>query len=447
MKSTLSWEPPNPGPWQQDSAHNPVAQTAAAAARLPAGVQPRVRGGLQRLRGAARPPGDGEHQRVHLPPAAALRPARPDGPKDPEWIGAEIGRRTGVAAQAFEDRIWREGIRRWDEELKPASIARHRALDVDLPALDDAQLQAHIDECIGARDRHGVPAPPPQHARPRARSATSCCRRPGGPADRPRRSSPCSTATRRSRAWSPPRSQPALDALRKDDDARALLLSGGDPADVLARLREQVPEVGEYIDCGALPPARGLRPPEPHDRRAARAASSVVCRPPSTSTPDEALPAVRRRGRRHPRRGAGGAPRRVRRRCWPRPGSCTACATSAGIYSEIAAVGLLRLALLELGRRLQAARPACRSPTTCSRSAADELDGRCSPAPRHPRPRSSTSEPATARSAPARERPGTSGRRRRPRRRRHAPPAAGPGDVLGRLPHRRHPRPEGGARG
>ena len=23
----LSWEAPNPGPWQQDSAHNPVAQT------------------------------------------------------------------------------------------------------------------------------------------------------------------------------------------------------------------------------------------------------------------------------------------------------------------------------------------------------------------------------------------------------------------------------------
>ena len=28
MTSTLNWEPPAPGPWQQDSAHNPVAQTA-----------------------------------------------------------------------------------------------------------------------------------------------------------------------------------------------------------------------------------------------------------------------------------------------------------------------------------------------------------------------------------------------------------------------------------
>ena len=28
MGSTLKWDPPSPGPWQQDSAHNPVAQTA-----------------------------------------------------------------------------------------------------------------------------------------------------------------------------------------------------------------------------------------------------------------------------------------------------------------------------------------------------------------------------------------------------------------------------------
>src|SRR5437870_4878451 len=27
MTSTLRWEPPSPGPWQQDSAHTPVAQS------------------------------------------------------------------------------------------------------------------------------------------------------------------------------------------------------------------------------------------------------------------------------------------------------------------------------------------------------------------------------------------------------------------------------------
>ena len=54
----------------------PGGADRAVAARVPRRVQPRVRGGVRRLRRAARPPRDGERQRVHLPPAAALRPAR-----------------------------------------------------------------------------------------------------------------------------------------------------------------------------------------------------------------------------------------------------------------------------------------------------------------------------------------------------------------------------------
>ena len=37
MNSTLQWEPPAPGPWQQDSAHNPVAQTLLLQHAYPAG--------------------------------------------------------------------------------------------------------------------------------------------------------------------------------------------------------------------------------------------------------------------------------------------------------------------------------------------------------------------------------------------------------------------------
>ena len=73
-----------------------------------------------------------------------------DGPKSPEQLGAEIGRRTGVAAAAFEQRIWREVLERWDGELKPASIARHRELaDIDLTALDDEGLRDQLHRRIG----------------------------------------------------------------------------------------------------------------------------------------------------------------------------------------------------------------------------------------------------------------------------------------------------------
>ena len=122
MASTLKWEPPAPGPWQQDSAHNPVAQTALLQHAYPAGFNRGfeecfdIYGVLLDRLAMASINGFTYHQ-----PQPFDLPG-PDGPKDPEWIGAEIGRRTGVAAAAFEERIWREGMRRWDEELKPASM-------------------------------------------------------------------------------------------------------------------------------------------------------------------------------------------------------------------------------------------------------------------------------------------------------------------------------------
>ena len=70
----------------------------------------------------------------------------PDGPKDPEWIGAEIGRRTEIAARAVDGRIWRDAIRGWDDDVKPTAHARHRALGaVDLSSLSDAELLAHLE--------------------------------------------------------------------------------------------------------------------------------------------------------------------------------------------------------------------------------------------------------------------------------------------------------------
>jgi hypothetical protein len=147
MTSPLEWDAP-PGPWQQDSAHNPVAQTPLLQHAYPEGFNRgfeesfSIYGVLLDRLAMASINGFTYHQ-----PQPFDLPG-PDGPRDPEWIGAEFGRRAGVAAQAFEARIWREGMRRWDEELKPASVARHRELDVDLSALDDTQLQAHIDECV-----------------------------------------------------------------------------------------------------------------------------------------------------------------------------------------------------------------------------------------------------------------------------------------------------------
>ncbi len=46
-------------------------------------------------------------------------------------------------------RIWRDALRRWDDENKPTAIARHRELaDIDLGALDDDALRDQLHQRV-----------------------------------------------------------------------------------------------------------------------------------------------------------------------------------------------------------------------------------------------------------------------------------------------------------
>jgi rifampicin phosphotransferase len=350
VKSTLDWAPPGPGPWQQDSAHNPVAQTPLLQQIYPAGFKRGFEEAfdaygvlLDRLAMAS------INGFIYHQPQPFDLPG-PEGPKDPEWIGAEFGRRVAVAAQAFEARIWRDAIRRWDDEVKPASIARHRALDVDLPTLDDAQLQTHIETCIGhvgdmvyQHHRHNTHALVPvgdfllQAAAWSGRPPASLCSVLDG-------YSPVSSVVA-------PEMRPALDVLRKDEDARAVLFSDGDPADVLARLRVQVPEVAEYLDSvhfrlldgfDITNPTIGERPESVVGRLQAALDVDVdeALRRSDAAAAElrEAVPAEHR---------AAFDDLLAEARLVYR------LRDERGLYSEISAIGLLRLALLELGRRLE----------------------------------------------------------------------------------------------
>lgn len=141
------WTPPYPGPWQQDSAHMPRAQTAMMRELYPAGfnrgfTETFSRYGmlLDRL-AMCQVNGFVYHQ-----PQPFDLPG-PDGPLTPEQIHAEIGRREQLAAETFATKRWRADLALWDDECKPRSIARHRELgDVDLDSLDDASLAGHLDE-------------------------------------------------------------------------------------------------------------------------------------------------------------------------------------------------------------------------------------------------------------------------------------------------------------
>src|SRR3954471_23773670 len=58
----------------------------------------------------------------------------------------EIRRRIAAAPHVFAKKLWREDLRRWDEEVKPDSIARNRGIqDTPVTTLGDAEFLAYLD--------------------------------------------------------------------------------------------------------------------------------------------------------------------------------------------------------------------------------------------------------------------------------------------------------------
>ena len=273
----------------------------------------------------------------------------PDGPKAPEELGAEIERRAAIAEKAFEDKPWRNVLERWDREIKPAAIARHQALaGVDLGALDTEALRGHLHACV-----EHLGAMWYQHHRFNTMAML-----------------PVGDFVLHASEWSqrdpvpmfavfdgyspvsgvvPPELADAVTALRDDPAAQALLDGDAAAADRMADLRSRVPAVDEYMAASAhrlsagfdlTNPTIGERPDvvldriraalgfEGHDTTRADALADEIRADVPTehqAAYDELLAEARLVYRLRDER---------------------------GLYSDAAAVGILRLALIELGRRL-----------------------------------------------------------------------------------------------
>jgi phosphohistidine swiveling domain-containing protein len=348
--SGLDWTPPGPGPWLQDRAHLPAAVTPLMATAYPPGM---TRGFVEALGewGALLD----EMRVVYVNGFAYMQPVPfdapgPDGEKSPEQLGAEIGRRTGVAAAAFENRVWRAALQSWDDDVKPAAIARHRQLaDVDLEALDDDALRGQLRERIAwltdmAYQHHRYNAMAMLPVGDFILHAVRWTGRPPVPMFAVYDGwSPVSGLV-------PPELVPVVDAVAADPEARAAL-EGDAPADErLAALAARVPAVGDYLAGSGCRLAAGFDLTNPtigerpdilldriragldHDRdegklRADRVADELRADVPADDRAefDDLLAESRLVYRLRDER---------------------------GIYSDAVAVGLLRLALIELGRRL-----------------------------------------------------------------------------------------------
>ena len=63
------------------------------------------------------------------------------------YLNPEIRRRIATAPGVFAKKLWREDMRRWDEEIKPDSIARNRKIqNTAISALGDAEFLAYLED-------------------------------------------------------------------------------------------------------------------------------------------------------------------------------------------------------------------------------------------------------------------------------------------------------------
>lgn len=345
----IDWTPPGPGPWHQDRAHIPASVTLLVQEAYPDGF---TRGFAEALAPFGMLLDTLRLEYVNGFPYIQPVPfdAGPNAPTTPEEFGAEIGRRTALAADAFERRIWREGMRRWDDEVKPAAIARHEEMAaVDLASLYTEGLRAHLHLCI-----ENLRAMWFQHHRFNAMAMTPVGDFVLHAAEWTRQ--PPIPILAVFDGWSPvsnvvnPEIAPAAAALRSDPESRELLRGDAPAAERLAALRAKVPSVDVYVRAVGHRIAAGFDLTNPtvgerpdivlgrllsavdHDTDLSKARADALASELRLSVPaqhqdefDELLDEARLVYRLRDER---------------------------GLYSDTNAVGLLRLALIELGRRL-----------------------------------------------------------------------------------------------
>src|SRR5258706_9900031 len=131
----LRFDPPGPGPWEQDPVHFPRPVTRYFQETHPP-LFKRGTTGFARFYGLLI---DG--LQVGYVNGFCYNQVLPA----PE---AEVPERFARAEQVFAQKLWREQLRDWDEKHKPSSIATHRELQaVDADALSDAELVAFLTRC------------------------------------------------------------------------------------------------------------------------------------------------------------------------------------------------------------------------------------------------------------------------------------------------------------
>jgi pyruvate,water dikinase len=152
-ETTLSWEAPGPGTWTLDLAHVPRPLTPFWAELY---TEPSGRGFTETT-----PRYGALLDKVDIRFANGLMYSQPvpvgggGGGLPPKWLFSlilkvhpELRRRLKSARTVYDRKPWRDDLRYWEDEIKPAQIAKGKELQaVDVQALSTEELLSHLDEC------------------------------------------------------------------------------------------------------------------------------------------------------------------------------------------------------------------------------------------------------------------------------------------------------------
>ena len=137
----LRFDPPGAGPWEQDPVHFPRPVTRYFTETHPLAFKK----------------GTNDFARYYGMLIDGLQIGYVNGFAYNQVMpapDAEIPERFQRAEETFKQKLWREQLRDWDENRRPASIATHRELQaVDPDALSDQELIAYLTRC---RDHHAA---------------------------------------------------------------------------------------------------------------------------------------------------------------------------------------------------------------------------------------------------------------------------------------------------
>lgn len=158
MLETNGFAPPGPGVWELEATHLQRPVSRAMEAVFPVAATAGFREGMERygmlldtLEFAV------VNRFVYICARAVGAPKGAKGPPPrPIFrlltkLHPEIRRRVRRIAEVWETKFWREDVKRWDHEWKPAIARENTELQrVELRALTDEQLIAHLERCFDA---------------------------------------------------------------------------------------------------------------------------------------------------------------------------------------------------------------------------------------------------------------------------------------------------------